>query len=80
MHAEHKLELEAVLKDLRSLFEVERAALTMKTADGMTCEEITQTISMPASAVKVKVHRARLRLLHSRELSEAASSYAGARS
>jgi RNA polymerase sigma-70 factor, ECF subfamily len=64
---EHKAELSAVLVALRRLSEVDRAALLMRVQEEMPYEEIAQTLNLPVTTVKVKVHRARLKLMHARE-------------
>jgi RNA polymerase sigma-70 factor (ECF subfamily) len=52
---------------LRKLSEVDRAALLMRAQEGMTYEEIAQALDLPVTTVKVKVHRARLKLMQARE-------------
>ena len=64
---EHKAELNAVIAALRLLSEVDRAALLMRVQEEMPYEEIAQTLNLPVTTVKVKVHRARLKLMHARE-------------
>lgn len=64
---EHKAELSAVLAALRQLSEVDRAALLMRAQEEMSYEEIAQALALPVTTVKVKVHRARLKLMHVRE-------------
>jgi RNA polymerase sigma-70 factor, ECF subfamily len=54
--------LRTVLRVLKSLPEVERAALLMRTQDGMAYEEIAQVLKISIANAKVKVHRARLKL------------------
>ena len=51
-----------VLRALRTLPEIDRAALLMRTQDGMSYEEIAQALQLTLSSAKVKVHRARLKL------------------
>ena len=65
---EHKAELSAVLAALRQLSEVDRAALLMRVQEEMPYEEIAQALKLPVTTVKVKVHRARLKLMHAREI------------
>lgn len=65
--AEHKAELEGVMAALQELAEVDRAALLMRVQEEMPYEEIAQTLSLPVATVKVKVHRARLKLMQARE-------------
>jgi RNA polymerase sigma-70 factor, ECF subfamily len=64
---EHKAELNAVMAALRLLSEVDRAALLMRVQEEMPYEEIAQTLNLPVTTVKVKVHRARLKLMQARE-------------
>jgi RNA polymerase sigma-70 factor (ECF subfamily) len=60
---EHRLELESVLASLRSLPELDRTAVLMRAAEDMSYEEIASALDLPLSTVKVKIHRARLKLL-----------------
>jgi len=55
-------ELTAVLADLQALDPDDRAALAMRVEDQLPYEEIARVLGLSLSAVKVKVHRARLRL------------------
>ena len=64
---EHKAELSAVIDALRQLSEVDRAALLMRVQEEMPYEEIAQALKLAVTTVKVKVHRARLKLMHARE-------------
>jgi RNA polymerase sigma-70 factor, ECF subfamily len=54
--------IKAVLRALRQLPEVDRAALLMRTQDLMPYEEIAQVLNLSIANAKVKVHRARLKL------------------
>jgi RNA polymerase sigma-70 factor (ECF subfamily) len=67
VRTEHKAELSAVLAALRLLSEVDRAALLMRVQEEMPYEEIAQALKLPVTTVKVKVHRARLKLMQARE-------------
>lgn len=60
--AEARQELRAVLAALQHLPEPDRAALLMRAQDGLPYEEIATALGLSLPAVKVKVHRARLRL------------------
>ena len=62
IRVEHQNTLTAVLIALRVLPEVDRAALLMRTQDGMSYEEIAQALQLTLSSAKVKVHRARMKL------------------
>ena len=57
-----RIELDRLLVKLQDLSEVDRTVLLMRTADGMSYEEISAAAGISVSAAKVKVHRARLRL------------------
>jgi RNA polymerase sigma-70 factor (ECF subfamily) len=63
---EHKAELDAVMVALRQLPEVDRAALLMRAQEEMPYEEIAEALQVPLTTVKVKVHRARLKLMQVR--------------
>jgi RNA polymerase sigma-70 factor (ECF subfamily) len=65
---EHKAELEAVMAALQHLSEVDRAALLMRVQEEMSYEEIAQALGLQLTTVKVKVHRARLKLMQVREM------------
>jgi RNA polymerase sigma-70 factor (ECF subfamily) len=60
--AEQSAKLQSVLKELQKLPEASRSALLMHAVDGMAYEEIARVLNLSLSAVKVKVHRARLAL------------------
>ena len=64
---EQKAELSVVMAALSHLSEVDRAALLMRVQEEMPYEEIAQALNLPVSTVKVKVHRARLKLMQARE-------------
>ena len=55
-------QLDRVLADLRELPEADRAAVLLRAEDGLSYEEIAEVLSLPVATVKVKVHRARLKL------------------
>jgi len=59
---EVKDELDRVLRALREIPEVDRAALLMRVDEGLRYEEVAAALGLPVATVKVKVHRARLRL------------------
>jgi len=59
---ESRVALAQVLAALQELPEADRAAVLMRAQDGMTYEEIATALGLSLAAVKVKVHRARLRL------------------
>jgi RNA polymerase sigma-70 factor (ECF subfamily) len=60
--AEGRAELDAVIADLQTLHEPDRAALLMRAEEQMPYEEIAAALRITAGAAKVKVHRARLKL------------------
>jgi len=66
-HADSDSELRAVLAALRQLPEVDRAALLMRAEDEMPYEDIALALGISLASVKVKIHRARLKLAHIRE-------------
>jgi RNA polymerase sigma-70 factor (ECF subfamily) len=67
VRTEQKAELNAVMAALHRLSEVDRAALLMRVQEEMPYEEIAQALKLPVTTVKVKVHRARLKLMQARE-------------
>ncbi len=60
---EHRQELETVLAELQKLQETDRAALLMRALDEMPYEEIAAALDTTPAAARVKVHRARARLM-----------------
>ena len=66
MLAIYKSELREVLRLLQEIPEVDRAALLMRAQQGMPYEDIAQALGISLAAVKVKIHRARLRLAEDR--------------
>ena len=61
--AQGRAELDAVLADLQTLAEPDRAAVLMRAEDGLAYEEIGCALGITPGAAKVKVHRARQKLL-----------------
>jgi RNA polymerase sigma-70 factor (ECF subfamily) len=57
-----RLDLAAVLKALQSLAEIDRAALLMSVQDGLSHREIAAILDLSVAAVKVRIHRARIKL------------------
>lgn len=55
-------DLKAVLEAIQKLPERERAALLMRSQEGLSHEEIAAALLISVDAVKVRIHRARLRL------------------
>jgi len=66
LRTEQRAELAAVMDALRELPEIDRAALLMRAQEEMPYEEIAQVLQIPITTVKVKVHRARLKLMQVR--------------
>lgn len=64
---EIRSELSSVMSAISALPELERAALLMRVQDGMPYEEISQVLKVSVNTVKVRVHRARLKLMEARE-------------
>jgi RNA polymerase sigma-70 factor (ECF subfamily) len=64
--AEQKAEFHAVLEKLQELPEADRSALLMRAYEGLPYDEIARALGISLAAVKVKIHRARLRLAEAR--------------
>jgi RNA polymerase sigma-70 factor (ECF subfamily) len=64
---EQTAEVRAVLAALQQLPEMDRAVLLMRALDEMPYEEIAETLGIPVVTAKVKVHRARLKLMQTRQ-------------
>lgn len=65
-HLEQRQELDAVLAALQQLPEIDRTILLMRVLDDMPYEEIAAALDISIAAAKVKVHRARARLMEAR--------------
>jgi RNA polymerase sigma-70 factor (ECF subfamily) len=72
--AEGRSELDAVLADLQTLAEPDRAALLMRAQDQMPYEDIAAALKISVGAAKVKVHRARRKVAELRMNREVLSS------
>jgi RNA polymerase sigma-70 factor (ECF subfamily) len=57
-----RMELDAVFEALQALPETDRAALLMHTQDGLPYSAIAAALGLSIAAVKVRVHRARIKL------------------
>jgi RNA polymerase sigma-70 factor (ECF subfamily) len=57
-----RLELDAVFEALQALPEADRAALLMHVQDGLPYAAIASALGLSIAAIKVKVHRARIKL------------------
>lgn len=62
-NAELASELQHVLRAMQTLPELDRAALLMRTLYEMPYQEIAATLGISLSAARVKVHRARLKII-----------------
>jgi len=76
---EQSAEVRAVLTALQLLPEMDRAVLLMRALDEMPYEEIAETMGITVVSAKVKVHRARLRLMQSRQAWREIAPAAGAK-
>lgn len=63
---ESRENLRDTLAALQTLPEVDRAALLLRAEEGVSYEEIARVLGLSLSSVKVKIHRARLRLAEHR--------------
>lgn len=68
--AAQREELQAILERIQRLPESDRAALLMRAQEGLPYEEIARALGLSLTAVKVKVHRARLALAQFRRTQE----------
>jgi RNA polymerase sigma-70 factor (ECF subfamily) len=66
MRAFYRSELREALHKLQQLSEVDRAALLMRAQQDLPYEEIARALGISLAAVKVKIHRARLKLAEPR--------------
>lgn len=64
---EQTAEVQAVLAALQQLPELDRTVLLMRALDGMSYEEIAESVGITVVTAKVKVHRARLKLTQTRQ-------------
>jgi RNA polymerase sigma-70 factor, ECF subfamily len=65
-HLEQRAEVNAVLAALQQLPEIDRTALLMRALDEMPYEEIAIALNIPQATAKVKLHRARVKLMQAR--------------
>ena len=77
---EQSAEVRAVLRALQHLPEMDRAVLLMRTFDEMPYEEIAETLGIPVVSARVRVHRARLKLMQTRQAWREIVPAAGAKS
>jgi RNA polymerase sigma-70 factor (ECF subfamily) len=78
-HMEQSAEVRAVLMALQQLPEIDRTVLLMRALDEMPYEEIAETLGIPVVTAKVKVYRARLKLMQTRQAWREVISSAGAK-
>ena len=78
-HMEQSAEVRAVLVELQKLPEMDRAVLLMRALDKMRYEEIAETLGIPAVTAKMKVYRARVKLMQTRQAWREVISSAGAK-
>ena len=64
---EQSAEVRAVLAALQQLPEMDRTVLLMRTLNEIPYDEIAETLGIPVVTAKVKVHRARLKLMQTRQ-------------
>jgi RNA polymerase sigma-70 factor (ECF subfamily) len=76
---EQSAEVSVVLAALQQLPEMDRTVLLMRALDEMPYEEIAQTLGISVVNAKVKVHRARLKLMQTRQAWREIDSAAGAK-
>jgi RNA polymerase sigma-70 factor (ECF subfamily) len=76
---ERSEEASVVLAALQQLPELDRAVLLMRALDGMPYEDIAETLGIPVAGARVKVHRARQKLMQAKQSLRAVPSTAGAR-
>jgi RNA polymerase sigma-70 factor (ECF subfamily) len=60
--AESRLELDRAMQTMQVLPEADRTALLLRVQHELSYEEIARTMQLPLTTVKVKIHRARLKL------------------
>ena len=68
--SETSSELRSVMANLQKLPEQERAALLMYAEEEMSYQEIADALGLSLPAVKVKIHRARLKLMQANAMSK----------
>lgn len=78
-HFEQKQEVQAVMAALQELPEMDRTILLMRALDEMPYEEIAQALEISVVTAKVKVHRARAKLMAARQVFQTTISGAGER-
>jgi RNA polymerase sigma-70 factor (ECF subfamily) len=64
--AETNLELISAFQLLRNLTEIDRTALLLRAQEDLSYKEIANVLGISVTAAKVKIHRARLKLINER--------------
>ena len=64
--AERRDQVTAVSAELGGLKEIDRSAILMHATQDMTYQQIAEALGISLASVKVRIHRARLRLAHIR--------------
>lgn len=64
---ETRQEIELVSRTIRALPEIDRAAFLMRFEQDLAYEEIARALGISLSAAKVKIHRARLKIISARD-------------
>ena len=59
---ESRLKLNRAMRAIQSLPEIDRAAFLMRVQHELPYDEIARILQLPLTTIKVKIHRARLRL------------------
>src|SRR5215468_1395470 len=78
-HMEQTAEVRAVFAALQQLPEIDRTALLMRALDEMPYEEIADVLGIPVGTARLKVYRARLKLMQTRQAWREVISLAGAK-
>lgn len=60
--AESRLELDRAIQAMQTLSEADRTVLLLRVQHELSYEEISRVMQLPLATVKVKIHRARLKL------------------
>ena len=68
--AEDRIELRRVLEALQQMPEVDRTVLLLRVQEEWSYQEIADAVQLSLPAVKVKIHRARLKLAQWRTTQE----------
>ena len=76
---EQRADVDKVLAALQELPEIDRTVLLMRSLDEMPYEEIAIALDIPVTTAKVKVHRARAKLMQARQPLPATIPVAGER-